>query len=138
MSLPTWIQSLVETLRSPALAGGVFGISLLMALASIIAIPWFLCRLPEDYLEPAPASARHGTARRILRNGLGSLLLVLGALMLVLPGQGLLTILVGLTLLDFPRKHRMVLRLLVRPKVFHVVNSIRERFGRPPLRLPGR
>lgn len=137
MTLPAWLQSLIEELRSPALAGALAGASLLMALASIIAIPWLLCQLPEDYLEPDAASERHGVARRVLRNTLGSVLLVLGVLMLVLPGQGLLTILVGLTLLDFPSKRRMVLRLLMRPRVFHLVNSIRDRFGRPPLRMPG-
>jgi hypothetical protein len=136
VSLPLWLQSLIDELRSPALAAAAFGISLLMALASIIAIPWLLCRLPEDYLEPGAASVRHGMARRVLRNTLGSVLLVLGILMLVLPGQGLLTILVGLTLLDFPSKRRIVLRLLLRPRVFHLVNSIRDRFGRPPLRMP--
>jgi len=137
VTLPVWLQSLIDELRSPALAGALAGASLMMALASIFAIPWALCRLPEDYLEPGADSVRYGVARRVLRNTLGTILVVLGLLMLVLPGQGLLTILVGLTLLDFPRKRRMVARMLLRPRVFHLVNSIRDRFGRPPLRMPG-
>ena len=62
---------------------------------------------------------------------------MIGVLMLVLPGQGVLTILIGLTLLDFPGKRRFVRRLLMRPRVFRVINRLRRRFGRPPLK-PGR
>jgi UPF0716 family protein affecting phage T7 exclusion len=71
----------------------------------------------------------------VVRNVFGSLLLVVGVLMLVLPGQGLLTILIGLTLLDFPGKRRFVRRLLMRPQVLRVINAIRRRFGVAPLQV---
>jgi hypothetical protein len=72
----------------------------------------------------------------VLRNLAGVVLLLFGVLMLVLPGQGLLTILFGLILLDAPGKRLLVNRLLMRPRVFSIVNSLRQRFGVPPLRRP--
>jgi UPF0716 family protein affecting phage T7 exclusion len=74
--------------------------------------------------------------RRVLRNGVGGILLILGILMLVLPGQGLLTIIVALTMLDFPKKRQLTRRLLSRPTVLKLINSIRHRFQRPPLKAP--
>jgi hypothetical protein len=69
----------------------------------------------------------------VLRNLLGVLLVLLGIAMLLLPGQGLLTLLVGLLLIDFPGKHQLVVRLLTRPKVLSVVNKLRAHRGAAPL-----
>jgi len=105
-----------------------------MLIVSHVANPWLLCRLPEDYLVDAPKSERHGWAKRVLRNLAGGVLVVLGLLMLVLPGQGLLTIFVGLTLVDFPKKREWVRSVLARPRLLRIINSMRERLGHPPLR----
>jgi hypothetical protein len=72
---------------------------------------------------------------RVLRNALGVLLVLLGLAMLVLPGQGLLTLAVGLMLVDFPGKHQLVVKLLSRPKVLGVVNKLRARHQAEPLRV---
>jgi len=53
--------------------------------------------------------------------------------MLVLPGQGLLTILAGLVLLHFPRKHELLRWIVSRPAVLASANWVRHRAGRPPL-----
>ena len=60
-------------------------------------------------------------------------LLVAGILMLVLPGQGILTILAALALLDFPGKRKMEMRILHRPAILKSVNWLRKRAGREPL-----
>ncbi len=52
--------------------------------------------------------------------------------MLVLPGQGLLTILFGLILMDFPRKRQLERRLIKVQPVRAAANWIRQRYGRPP------
>ena len=52
------------------------------------------------------------------------------------PGQGLLTILVGLLLLDMPGKQQLERRLLGRPAIIHAVNRLRDRVGRKPLICP--
>jgi hypothetical protein len=53
----------------------------------------------------------------------------------VLPGQGLLTILIALILLDFPGKRSLERRIIARPKVLRAVNGLRTKAGRPPLHL---
>jgi len=68
-----------------------------------------------------------------IKNTLGALLLVAGILMLVLPGQGILTILAALTLLDFPGKRRLELRILHLPALLKGINGLRRRAGRKPL-----
>jgi Putative transmembrane protein (PGPGW) len=101
--------------------------------ASALLVPRFLASLPPDYLRSGKLAHAHGPVVRFLRNCVGVALFVLGVAMLVLPGQGLLTLLVGLLLLDFPGKHRLLVRLLSRPAILRVVNQLRGRRGAPPL-----
>jgi hypothetical protein len=71
----------------------------------------------------------------IAKNLLGIAIIALGILLSLpgIPGQGLLTILIGLVLLDFPGKHRFVLSLVRRPGVLTNLNRLRRLFRRPPL-----
>ncbi len=112
-------------------------ISLALAVATVIVLPFVLTRLPADYL--AKPRRPHSAAFRIivmpLKTALGICLLSAGIAMLVLPGQGILTILVALLLIDFPGKRRLVHRLLAHPRVLGSINRIRTRAGRLPLRL---
>ena len=56
--------------------------------------------------------------------------------MLVLPGQGLLTIFVALVLLDFPGKLRLERWLIRKPAVRRPIDWIRAKAGREPIRPP--
>lgn len=71
------------------------------------------------------------------RNLAGAVLLIVGAIMTLpgIPGQGLLTMLIGLTLLSFPGKRRLERRILRVPAVLRAINRLRARFSRPPLEL---
>ena len=73
----------------------------------------------------------------ILKNASGIALVALGFVLSLpgIPGQGLLTILLGVMLLDFPGKRRLERRLVGMPRVFDRVNRLRARFGKPPLVL---
>ncbi len=75
---------------------------------------------------------------KVAKNALGVLLVLLGVVLSLpgVPGQGLLTILIGLILLDLPGKQRFERRLMTRPAVFTAVNTVRARFGREPLLPP--
>jgi hypothetical protein len=64
------------------------------------------------------------------------ILILLGLLMLVLPGQGLVTLLVGLMVLDFRGKRALEQRLVARPGVLRFINGLRSRAGRAPLEMP--
>jgi len=128
------IRTLLDWLRNPLLDWGLAAFSIVAVLASVLLVPRFLATLPVDYLSASARTSEPGSMLvRVLRNLLGVVLVLLGVAMLVLPGQGLLTLLVGLLLLDFPGKHQLVVRLLSRRKILSVVNKLRQRRGSPPL-----
>ena len=72
-----------------------------------------------------------------MKNLLGALLVVLGLVMLVTPGQGLLTLLAGLLLMNFPGKYRLECWVVLRPGVLRALNWLRGRGGQPPFERPG-
>lgn len=118
-------------------------ISLATFVVSAVALPWLLIRLPEDYLDETTSDTHTQWPRqrvlywawRLLKNLLGVVLLLAGLVMLVMPGQGILTILAALWLLDLPGKRSYERALIVRPKVLASINWIRQKSGRRPLRM---
>lgn len=115
-------------------------ISLIVFVATLVAIPFILVRLPANYFDVRVPRTwmndHHPTFRVIgllLKNLAGLLFLLAGIAMLVLPGQGLLTMLIGISLLDFPGKRRVEAKIIGQPTVLKVINSLRSRFGKPPL-----
>jgi len=120
------------------------GVAALTSLGSLIAVPWMLARIPADYFArddapPLPWARAHPLARWVLhsaKNVLGVALILVGTALLVLPGQGLMTLFVGFLLIDFPGKRRLEMRLVRRKFVHRVIDWIRHRAGRPALSLP--
>jgi hypothetical protein len=120
------------------------GASLLLFVATIIAGPAVLLRIPPDYFAhdrrpPTRRANGHPALRlavRIGKNILGYLLILAGLAMLVLPGQGLLTILIGFLMIDFPGKYRAEKWLVSRARIFSAINWLRTRRQRPPLIPP--
>lgn len=100
---------------------------------SVIGIPIYLARAPLSLLvgDPVPWRRLRPTrvVLRVLKNALAVLLLVAGLVMLVGPGQGILTLIVALGLLDAPGKRRLQRKLLFRPGVLRLVNRLRDRAG---------
>jgi hypothetical protein len=113
-------------------------------LASAAAVAFVLCRLPVEYLRCDAGFADHDRPRwqrallKVGKNALGVLLVLIGVLLSLpgVPGQGLLTILIGVIMLDLPGKQRFERCLMNRPAVFSAVNTVRARFGREPLLPP--
>ncbi len=70
---------------------------------------------------------------KVLKNILGTLVILAGIVMLFLPGQGLLAILIGIMLLDFPGKHQLERKLICKPKILTSINRLRKRFGKVAL-----
>lgn len=110
---------------------------------SVWAVRHFLLSIPADYFthEHQPLERWrdvHPVLRRILivgKNALGAVLVAAGIVMLFTPGQGLLSILLGVSLLDFPGKRAIERRIVQRPSVLRLVNSMRARANRPELRF---
>ncbi len=127
-----------------ALLGWLGLASLITFIASLIVIPILISRIPTDYfLERKRHTSRTWRLHPILfatllalKNLLGIALILGGLLMLVLPGQGLLTILIGITLTDFPGKYAMERKLVSQPSIFNAINWIREKAGKQPLLRP--
>lgn len=113
-----------------------------MFAGSLGAIPFVVWRLPTDMFVRADEPAkppRHPVLRllgRVLRNLVGLVFLISGAAMLVLPGQGILAIVLGLSLLDFPHKRRVVLWIVRRSTVLRAINWIRMKGKKAPLEVP--
>ena len=114
-------------------------------IGSLIAIPLILVRLPADYFDtrtPRHWMKDHHPVLRlvglVVKNVVGVVLLLAGFAMIFLPGQGLLTMLIGVSLLDFPRKRELEARMVGQPTLMGVINSMRRKLGKPPLTLaPG-
>ena len=111
-------------------------LSIFMFVGSLLLVPWLVSRLPEDYFLNHRLSyrQRHPVAALVIlivRNVIGVVLFGAGIAMLFLPGQGVLTMLLGLSLTDFPGKHKMVEWSVQRRKVQQVLNWIRRKEGKP-------
>lgn len=127
----------------PALSSVIAGGSVVMFIIGLIAMPFIVARIPADYFahdkRPTGRLARQRLTMRIplliLKNLLAIVLLISGIGMLVLPGQGLLTILVGFLLLDLPGKYRVEQWLIAQRWVHRPINWLRQRRGTPPLML---
>lgn len=121
-----------------AIASVSVGSMLLSFLLLVVAVIAF----PADYFSRAkPPPPRHPVVAVLLivaKNVTGLLLVGLGIILSVpgVPGQGVLTIFIGLLMLDLPRKRQLERRLLKNQALRRFLNDIRRRFGRPPLALP--
>ena len=109
-------------------------------------VSFILVKLPADYFAKSRKrkfmegySPVLRVAAVIGKNIGGVLLVALGVVLSLpgVPGQGLLTILLGVMLLDFPGRHRLEQKLLSRPSIVNAINSLRGRFDKPPLELDG-
>ena len=119
-------------------------VSLFVLVITIVTLPVVVMKLPADYFvndkrEPARRTRQHDlvwAALSLAKNLLGLLLILAGIAMLVLPGQGTVTILIGLAISNFPGKFALERRIACQPAVGITLNKIRQLTGTPPLLLP--
>jgi hypothetical protein len=130
----------MEALFSKEVLWSLFVLSIVGFIGSLIVIPFVLVRLPPQYFDvryPRTWMKEDHPVLRwvglILKNVVGVVFFLAGVAMLFLPGQGLLTMLIGLSLVDFPGKRRLESKLVGRPTVLKTINALRHKFGRPPL-----
>lgn len=117
-------------------------LSFIFFIGTLVAIPFVLVRLSADYFDvrvPRLWMQEHHPVLRavghIVKNLLGAVFLFAGFLMLFLPGQGILTMLIGISMLDFPGKRKIEAKLIGQPTVLSVINGMRKKRGKPPLIL---
>jgi len=116
--------------------------SLIGFIGTLIAIPFIMVRLPSDYFDirvPRHWMKDHHPMLRLIglvvKNVVGIVFLLAGFAMLFLPGQGILTMLIGISLLDFPRKRELEAKIVGQPTVLQALNAMRAKFEKPPLTL---
>jgi hypothetical protein len=117
--------------------------SVVAFVATLMIVPLLVVRIPSDYFAHGKRTGeiwagRYAAERWIIliaKNMLGYILVAAGIIMLVLPGQGILTIVIGMALLNFPGKYRLEKWIVSRHKVLQSINWIRRRAGKKPLVL---
>ncbi len=140
--LSTWLEYASGARGSIAIAATI---SIASILLSLIAAGWVAVRIPVDYFvvkeRPLPF-AGHGwplrVGARVAQNVLGLFLIALGVVLSLpgVPGQGLLTILLGVMLADLPGKRRLERLIVKRPLVHQAINRVRARWDKPPIDVP--
>jgi hypothetical protein len=128
---------------SSAAAWWIVVVSVAIFFFALIALPPLVVRIPADYFAHPHRFGANWPRRLawlrwpwlIVKNLLGLGCLFFGVLMLVLPGQGVLTLLIGTTLLDFPGKYKLQRWVVSRRGVLQTINWLRERADKEPLVL---
>lgn len=119
-------------------------VSAVMFVAGIMMLPWLLSRIPRDYFVTHPVPLRAWKESRPvwrwivlgIRNLIGAVFAIMGIIMFFTPGQGVLTLLVGVSMMTFPGKRWLELRLIRMKGVLKSINWLRKKNGHEPLELP--
>lgn len=137
-TLKTYGRVLFEWLK----AHGVMltAISIASFIVSILFCTLVIAYLPSDYFLPNRRTSRikYSVLRivlKCLKNLFAVVLVIVGIIQIPLPGQGVLTMLIGIIISDIPGKRRLERRIIRSPVVLATANGIRSRFKRPPLVL---
>jgi hypothetical protein len=116
--------------------------SIISFVGTIALIPVLVVRIPEDYFAETkrhrwePWAHQHPVIRwtlLIAKNIVGYIFITLGIAMLVLPGQGTLTIIIGIMFINFPGKYRLERWVVTRGPILGTINRLRQRAGHAPL-----
>ncbi|WP_176761132.1 PGPGW domain-containing protein [Desulforhopalus singaporensis] len=132
----------LETVQTGSFFGWLALVSAATFVLSLLLIPWMVARLPSTYFLDFSKSRRPKAGNGlflmlfVLKNLVGIVLLVAGIAMLFLPGQGILTILIALTVLSFPGKQRLIGAIIGSDKVQKSMDWIRKKKGKTPFLWP--
>lgn len=118
----------------------ISGLSTIFFLLSLVGLSWLISIIPHNYFVDKKRvsfikmkNPLMWLSIVIIKNSIGLILILCGILMLILPGQGVLTIITGLIFLDYPGKFRFE-RSLVRNKlILNSMNWIRRKLDKPDL-----
>ena len=117
--------------------------SVICLIVSPLIVSWMVIQLPSDYFS-YPKRQKYQWVNQVpiirggwifLKNILGVVFVIGGIAMLVLPGQGILTIIVGLFLMDFPYKYKVESWIIKRPVILKTVNRLRVKAKRDTLKI---
>ncbi len=112
-------------------------VSFIVFVVSLLLTPFLLGKIPQDYFihtNQHKVEIKHPghLVVVIIRTLIGFVLLVAGIIMLVTPGQGVISILIGLFLMEFPGKRKLELKLINHEPTFKALNWLRSKANKPP------
>lgn len=138
-----WLSDIWATLTLGKILVGI-GMFLVSFTISLVAVGFVMVKIPADYFcKNAVHSFMSGKPKVIrwsaviIKNVVGFLLILLGVVLSLpgVPGQGILTILLGLIMLDIPGKRPLEAKIIKRPTVLSAVNRLRAKYRKPPLMI---
>ena len=115
--------------------------SFVILVISAFSIGFFIKKIPYDYFLNDKRGISDYKNKNpffwiiaiLLKNIVGYCLIIGCILMLVLPGQGMLTILVGLMLSDYPGKFKLEKRIIKTKLILKTINWYRTKSNIPPI-----
>jgi len=109
-------------------------VSFVLLFLTLVATPRLVAKLPKEYFL---TRREHGSAKRpglsivmIIRTAVGVLLILTGFVLMLTPGPGLVVLLAGLSITEFPGKHKLLVMIA------RSLNWMREKRGVPPFEHP--
>ncbi len=131
-------------LQNKNLLIGIGIMSVITFLGSLIIIPILIINMDDDYFESKKKDTEDRSKTfnifafivNVLKNILGILFVLTGVLMLILPGQGIVTILIGISIANFPGKRKLELKLIRLKTIHNAINWIRAKAKKPPIIMP--
>ena len=112
-------------------------ISAAVFVLTLLLTPYLLGLMPVDYFS---SKRKHAIeiksvwdfVKFILTTVIGIFLVLAGIIMLVTPGQGVISILLGLFLMKFPGKRELELKFINHTPTYKTLNWLRHKAGKAP------
>ncbi len=116
-------------------------ISFVIFIFSLLSIKWLVSLIPSDYFvnkKPSKFKSKYPLVwliSMIIKNLIGYVLIIGGIIMLLLPGQGLFTIFIGLMMSNYPGKYFIERKLIAIPSILRTINWLRKKSNQNPLEI---
>jgi len=113
-------------------------VSVFLFFLSLFLLRYVILRLPEDYFIKASSLSKNPQKIivRVAKNAVGFLLTICGIILLFTPGQGMITILIGLCLIDLAIVNQFKKKIINNGKVQKALNWIRTKKSVKPFNFP--
>jgi archaellum biogenesis protein FlaJ (TadC family) len=117
--------------------------SVIGLVASLVVIPWILIQIPSDYFSHKKRQTHPwhndlpilSLVFLLMKNILGVIFIISGIIMLFIPGQGIITIIIGVILADFPYKYRIEQWIISHPAILRYINELRAQAKQSPIEV---
>ena len=114
-------------------------LSFLIFIFSLVTIKWLVALIPSDYFVSKKDTKFKSEypfiwlISMIIKNIIGYVLIIGGILMLLLPGQGLFTIFIGLMMSNYPGKYYIEKKFIAIPSILKTINWLRKQSNKEPI-----